>query len=90
MKTYTKMDLDAAIVDYAVRHEVETDDVLIDRNYYDGLVIGFRLSLDVDGRSRGGDETFGNWRDAPPAEADIVSESADLYRDFPDESDLPF
>ncbi len=28
----------------------------------DAPVVGFRLSLDVDGRSRGCDETYGEWR----------------------------
>ncbi len=51
-----------AIRDYCVRHEVRPDFVLIDRQYdADGEVIGFRLSLDLDGRSRGCDETFGTW-----------------------------
>lgn len=52
----------ALVEDYAIYHEVETDavDVSLCRDNA-GRVVGGRLSLDVDGRSHGGDEVFGFW-----------------------------
>lgn len=62
MTTYTDREIDRAIVDYAIHHDVETDAVVIDVREEGGAVVGFRLSLDVGGRSRGCDETFGEWK----------------------------
>lgn len=61
-RIYAEKDIMEAVHDYAVHHEVETDEVSVTRNHdNDGRIIGFRLSLDVDGRSRGCDEKFGAW-----------------------------
>ena len=64
-RTYTETEINESIRDYATQHEVELDAVLVDRHtgeYAQGPdVVGYRLSLDVDGVSRGCDETFGDW-----------------------------
>jgi len=60
-KTFTDADVTAAVVDYAIHHEVETDRVAVERSYQDGRLVGFRLSLDVHGRSAGQDETYGTF-----------------------------
>ena len=58
----SEADITQAVADYCDFHGVEADAVLIDRREMDGIgVVGFRLSLDIDGRSRGCDETFGAW-----------------------------
>lgn len=54
--------IDSYVEAYAAHHEVGPSDVLVDRNYRGDEVVGIRLSLDVDGYSRGCDETFGEWR----------------------------
>lgn len=59
---YTEAEINEAVVAYAIHHEVEADAVLIDCTTADGGIVGFRLSLDTDGRSRGCDEVFGQWR----------------------------
>lgn len=66
MHTYSEGEIARYVNDYADHHDVEPDAVIIDRRFADGgkdglAVIGFRLSLDVDGRSRGCDERFGAW-----------------------------
>lgn len=49
----------AAVVDYAIFHEVDTDAVDVTESYGgEGNVVRFRLSLDTDGRSRGRDEWY--------------------------------
>lgn len=58
---YTEAEIEQAVADYATHHGVETDAVDVCRRYEDDCVIGFRLSLDVDGASRGCDERFGAW-----------------------------
>lgn len=60
-KTCTEAEINEAVVDYAIHHEVETGAVDVSRSYTDGALTGFRLSLDADGRSRGCDETFGEF-----------------------------
>lgn len=63
MKAYTDREMMSAILDYADRNGVDKDHVVLSRLYdVDGYVIGFRLSLDFDGRSKGCDEVFGEWR----------------------------
>jgi hypothetical protein len=59
---YTQSDIDALVAAYAAHHDVEPSAVDVSRNTSDNTVIGVRLSLDIDGRSRGCDETFGEWR----------------------------
>lgn len=60
MKIYTKAEIDDAVEVYAIAYEVEKDGVDVTLAYdEDGAVIGFRLSLDVDGRSHGCDEWIG-------------------------------
>lgn len=55
--------IDGAVEDYCIHHQAEEDgvDVCMCTHGDDGPVIGFRLSLDVDGRSRGEDKRFGSW-----------------------------
>lgn len=60
MKIYTKAEIDDVVEVYAIAYGVETDGVDATLNYdEDENVIGFRLSLDVDGRSHGCDEWIG-------------------------------
>ncbi len=47
--------------DYAYRWEVDTDEVDVSINLSGNDIVGFRLSLDSAGRSRGCDESFGTW-----------------------------
>jgi hypothetical protein len=53
--------IDQAILDYAIHHGVETDAVFVLRNFREGRLVGFLLSLDRNGHSRGCDEKFGQW-----------------------------
>lgn len=58
---YTDEQIQQAVTDYAIHHEVEADAVLVERSYTDGRLTGFRLSLDADGKSRGCDERYGEF-----------------------------
>ncbi len=56
-------EITTAKADYAAHHGTTEDAVIVDLMHDpDGRTIGFRLSLDVGGRSRGCDEYFGAWK----------------------------
>ena len=57
----TESEITQAVADYADLHLVEESAVDVSRNYCDGETVGIRLSLDVDGASKGCDERYGEW-----------------------------
>jgi hypothetical protein len=59
--TYAEDEIRSYVLSYADHHGVGPDAVDVTRQYDGGAVTGFRLSLDVDGRSRGCDEKFGTF-----------------------------
>lgn len=60
MKVFTPQEIAEARLSYADYHGVDyASGVEVTENHYDGKCVGFRLSLDVDGRSRGEDEWYG-------------------------------
>jgi hypothetical protein len=59
--TYTEDVIRSYVLSYAEYHGVEPDAVDVAREMDGKTVTGFRLSLDVDGRSRGCDEKFGTF-----------------------------
>ncbi|MCA1684749.1 MAG: hypothetical protein LC745_01935 [Planctomycetia bacterium] len=58
----TAIEIDELVASYADHHGVTIEEVDVSRNYSGDDVIGVRLSLDVDGVSRGDDERYGEWR----------------------------
>ena len=59
LKVYTEKEISGFVADYATHHEVETDKVEVLRVYVGEGIVGFRLSLDTDGKSHGCDEKYG-------------------------------
>lgn len=60
---YTESEIQQHVADYADHYNVANVAVDVCRNYDgDGQVIGFRLSLDFGGCSRGCDEMYGEWK----------------------------
>ncbi len=64
----TAEEIAQALGDYCDHHDVQPEDVIVDMMVRTGgphgdrpVTVGFRLSLDVDGRSKGCDERFGAW-----------------------------
>jgi hypothetical protein len=57
---WSEREIRSYVEDYAIFHNVETSEVIIDRIYEGRRIIGFRLSLDVGGDSQGVDESYGN------------------------------
>lgn len=74
--TYTEEQIASHVSDYATHHEVATDAVVISRRFVGDEVVGFVLSLDDVGHSRGRDEKFGELESADDVTCCVCGDDA--------------